>query len=105
MRLKEKKTLSRIILVALGSCLITGCNTKSSVKQLPEREIVEQVDDNSEETIGSVLDVVGFKVYDAIEGFREYDVILKNNENYKADKNKSHTTKHKKKNLKRDKFQ
>lgn len=71
MRLKEKKTLSRIILVALGSCLITGCNTKSSVKQLPEREIVEQVDDNSEETIGSVLDVVGFKVYDAIEGFRE----------------------------------
>lgn len=81
MRLKEKKTLSRIILVALGSCLITGCNTKSSVKQLPEREIVEQVDDNSEETIGSVLDVVGFKVYDAIEGFREYDVILKNNSN------------------------
>ena len=71
MRLKEKKTLSRIILVALGSCLITGCNTKSSVKQLPEREIVEQVDDNSEETIGSVFDVVGFKVYDAIEGFRE----------------------------------
>ena len=71
MRLKENKTLSRIILVALGSCLITGCNTKSSVKQLPEREIVEQVDDNSEETIGSVLDVVGFKVYDAIEGFRE----------------------------------
>ena len=57
--------------MALGSCLITGCNTKSSVKQLPEREIVEQVDDNSEETIGSVLDVVGFKVYDAIEGFRE----------------------------------
>ncbi|GFI49750.1 hypothetical protein IMSAGC020_00950 [Lachnospiraceae bacterium] len=81
MRLKEKKTLSRIILVALGSCFITGCNTKSSVKQLPEREIVEQVDDNSEETIGSVLDVVGFKVYDAIEGFREYDVILKNNSN------------------------
>ena len=78
---KVKKVLSRIILVALGSCLITGCNTKSSVKQLPEREITEQVDNNVEETIGYDLDVVGFKVYDASEGFREYDVILKNNSN------------------------
>lgn len=78
---KEKKVLSQIILVALGSCLITGCNTKAFVKQLPEREITEQVDNNVEETIGYDLDVVGFKVYDVSEGFREYDVILKNNSN------------------------
>lgn len=75
---KTKKTLSRIILVVLGNCLITGCNTKSSVKQLPEKESVEQVDDDIEESVGSDLEVVGFKVYDAVEGFREYDVILKN---------------------------
>lgn len=80
-RLKEKKTLNRIILVALSNCLITGCNTKSSVKQLPERESVEQINNDTEEVIGNDLEVVGFCVYDASEGFRKYDVILKNNSN------------------------
>ena len=38
-------------------------------------------DNGTEEIIGSDLSVVGFKVYDAVEGFRKYDVILKNDSN------------------------
>ena len=87
MRKSNRKIMSWIFIVALSSCLVTGCNTKTSVKQLPEAEKVEgvdeveEVDNSTQETIGGDLDVVGFKVYDAFGGFRTYDIILKNDSN------------------------
>lgn len=74
------KTIRLILLIVLFSCLVIGCNSDKSEKQT-DKEPSEEVDSGTEEIIGSELDVIGFKVYDPIEGFREYDVILKNNSN------------------------
>lgn len=74
------KTIRLILLIVLFSCLVIGCNSDKSEKQT-DKEPSEEVDSGTEEIIGSELDVIGFKVYDSIEGFREYDVILKNNSN------------------------
>lgn len=71
------KTINLIFMIVLFSCLVIGCNSNKSEKQ-PEKVPPEEVDNSTEESIGSDLDVVGFKVYDAAEGFRFYDVIIKN---------------------------
>lgn len=79
-KVHQIKTISLILMIVLFSCLAIGCNSDKSEKQ-PEKVPSEEVVSSTEEIIGSELYVIGFKVYDSIEGFREYDVILKNNSN------------------------
>lgn len=79
-KIRHIKTISLILLAILFSFFMLGCNSNKPEKQT-ENVPLEEVDNGTEEIIGSDLSVVGFKVYDAVEGFREYDVIFKNDSN------------------------
>lgn len=81
MKMKKKIIFSLVMMVLIYSCLVVGCNNKSPEKKLTEEESTDEKKYRTEESDDCELEVVGYKVYEAIEGFREYDVILKNNSN------------------------
>ncbi len=76
------KTICLILIIVSFGCFVLGCSSDKSMEQSENKEVSsKEISSSTDETVGNDLDVVGFKVYDSAEGFREYDVILKNNSN------------------------
>ena len=70
-----------LVIVSLG-CFVLGCSSDKSEEQSENKKVSsKEISSSIDEAVCNDLDVVGFKVYDSAEGFREYDVILKNNSN------------------------